>query len=91
MWILLTFHLSVALNISYSLLCAAELLDGIIKTTEYLQYEGCFGFHQAANAKESRLCAHPYPTQDKVLTAFHSALNLCLSKEITLAHIVYSP
>ena len=28
----------------------------IIKATEYLQYEGCFGFHRAPNAKESRLC-----------------------------------
>ena len=27
-----------------------------IKTTEYLQYEGCFAFNRAANAKESRLC-----------------------------------
>ena len=77
--------LPVALNISYSLLSAAELLDGIRKTTEYLQYEGCFGFHRAANAKESRLCAHPYPIQDKVLAAFHSAFNMCLSKEIKLS------
>ena len=28
----------------------------IMKTTEYLQHEGCFAFHRAANAKESRLC-----------------------------------
>ena len=90
MWILQTFHLSVALNISFSLLSAAKLQDGIIQTTEYLQYEECFGFHRAANAKESGLCAHPYRTQDKVLTAFHSALNMCLSKEITLCHIVLS-
>ena len=33
----------------------------------------------AVNSKESRLCAHPYPTQNKVLTAFHLALNMCLS------------
>ena len=45
----------------------------------------------AANGKESRLCAHPYPTQNKVLTAFHSALNMCHSKKIMLSHIVYSP
>ena len=65
MWILWTFHLSVALNSLYSLLSAAELRDGIIKRTEYLQYDDCFGFHRAANAKESRLCARPCPTQDK--------------------------
>ena len=58
-----------------------HLLDEI----RYLQYEGCFGFRRVANAKESRLCARPYPTQDKLLTAFHSALNMCLSKEITLS------
>ena len=76
---------------SYSLLSTAELQDGIIKTTKYLQYDGCFGFHWAVNAKESRLCAQPYPTQNKVLPAFHSAFNMCLSKKITLSHIVYSP
>ena len=91
MQILQTFHLLVALNISYSLLSAAELRDGITKTTEYLQYERCFGFRRAANAKESRLCAYPYPTQDRVRTAFHSASNMCLSKEITLSHTAYSP
>ena len=85
MRILQTFHLPVALNISYSLLSTAELRDGIIKTTEYLQYEGWFGFHRAANAKESRLCTHSYSTQNKVLTAFHSAVNMCLSKEIALS------
>ena len=63
-----------------------HLLDEI----RHLQYEECFGFHRVANVKESRLCARPYPTQDKLLTAFHSALNMFLSKEITLSHIVYS-
>ena len=33
-------HLSVALNISYSLLSAAELRGGITKTTKYLHMNG---------------------------------------------------
>ena len=38
-------------------------------------------YHEpAANAKESRLCAGPYPTQDKLLVAFHWDLNMCLSQ-----------
>ena len=40
------------------------------KTIKYFKYEGCFGFHRAMNAKESRLCARPWPTQWVVLTAF---------------------
>lgn len=52
-------HLSVALNISFSLLSAAELGDGITKLCDVCIVT--FGFHGAANAKESRLCAHPDP------------------------------
>ena len=37
-------HLSVALNISYRLLSAAEQRHGITKTTEYLRIKGVLDF-----------------------------------------------
>ena len=64
-------HLSVALNISHSLLSATELGDN----NRVLTYEGCFGFHRVANAKESRLSARPGPTQHKYWQCY-AALNV---------------
>ena len=72
----------VALNMSYS-------LDGI-KNNRELLYEGCFGFHQVANAKESRLSAHSEPTRRKNWSR-SVTLSVWLSKGVTLSHIVYSP
>ena len=54
-------YLSIDLNISYSLLFAAELRDGITK--QAYTYVWCFRFHRVVNAKESRLSAHSEPTQ----------------------------
>ena len=42
--------------------CEMELQNNRVVT-----YEGCFGFHRVANAKESRLSARPEPTQHKYL------------------------
>ena len=40
--------------------CKMELQNNGILT-----YDGCFGFHRVANAKENRLFAHPEPNQHK--------------------------
>ena len=55
-------RLSVALNISYSPQQSCEME---LQNNRVLTYEGCFGFHRVANAKESRLSARPEPTRHK--------------------------
>ena len=62
-------HLPVALNISYSLLSTGELRDGITKQQSTYIWRAIW-FHQAVNAKESRLCAQPWPTQYRVSSDF---------------------
>ena len=63
-------HVSVALNILFSLLSGAEVRGGITK--QQLSHKENFGFHGVANAKESRLSDQPIPTNLLILTVFHS-------------------
>ena len=60
-----------------------------LQNNKVLTYEGCFGFHWVANAKESRLPACPEPTQHKYWQCY-VALNMWLSKDVTLSHILHS-
>ena len=55
-----------------------------LQNNRVLTYEGCFGFHRVANAKESRLSARPEHTQHKYWRRY-VALNVWLSKDVTLS------
>ena len=80
-------HLSVALNISYSLLSAAELRDGITKQSS--TYVWRVFWIPFGNAKQSRLSARPEPTQHKYWRRY-VALNVWLFKDITLSDSLLS-
>ena len=74
--------MSVALNISYSLLSAAELRDGILKTTEYLCMMDVF-----ASVKLQMLRRADYlPT----VIAFRGCEHVSLWGACTLSHILLS-
>ena len=63
-------NLSVALNISYSLLSAAELQDVFLKTTEYLRRMGVFDSIKLWMQERADYVPTLFPTQVYVLTAF---------------------
>ena len=58
-------HLLVAFNMYYVLYCPQQSCKMELQNNRALTYEGCFAFHQAANAKDSRLSANPKSTQLK--------------------------
>ena len=47
----------------------------LIKTIEYLQYEGCFGFHRAATAKQNRLCESVLSLERRMFKAEWNAVS----------------
>ena len=83
-------NLSVALSVSYSMLSASELWDGIFKTTSYLRMMDVFDSIEMRMLREASYVPNLFPTQGCALSAFRGCEHLNLWGACALSHSLLS-